>query len=98
MYDINALNFIQTHLDKRRKHDKPGVHARYFPWEFVHVWRQKGRGWQRGRGRGREKERERERRGRVVMTSLLTPKRYMATIALCVPGCYQPSRHREVLV
>ena len=29
-----------------------------------------------------------------MMTSLLTPKRYVVTIALRVPGCSQPSRHR----
>ena len=29
-----------------------------------------------------------------MMTSLLPPKRYMATIALRAPGCSQPSRHR----
>ena len=29
-----------------------------------------------------------------MMTSLLPPKRYMATIALRAPGCGQPSRHR----
>ena len=29
-----------------------------------------------------------------MMTSLLTPKRYMVTIALRMPGCHQPSRHR----
>ena len=29
-----------------------------------------------------------------MMTSLLTPKRYMVTIALRAPGCRQPSRHR----
>ena len=28
------------------------------------------------------------------MTSLVTSKRYMATIALRAPGCRQPSRHR----
>ena len=29
-----------------------------------------------------------------MMTSLITPQRYMVTIALRVPGCRQPSRHR----
>ena len=29
-----------------------------------------------------------------MMTSLLPPKRYMATIALRAPGCGEPSRHR----
>ena len=29
-----------------------------------------------------------------MMTSLLTPQRYMVTIAIRAPGCRQPSRYR----
>ena len=49
-----------------------------------------GEGEERGTERGRERERQRKRE----MTSLVTPKRYMATIALGAPGCRQPSRYR----